>query len=57
MPSQDDKQEVADLQRLNENLSQSLEHCRELLAQCRSQLAANSNETAAFREDSDARLG
>jgi hypothetical protein len=41
--SQTDKQEIAQLQRANAELTQSLERCRELVAECRSKLAANSN--------------
>jgi hypothetical protein len=34
----------AELERVNAELRQSLEKCRELLADCRSKLAANGNE-------------
>ena len=44
MSDQQDKQEMANLQRINAELTQSLERCRFLLADCRSKLAANSNE-------------
>lgn len=56
MPTLQDNQEIADLQRLNENLSRSLERCRELLSRCRSQLAANSNLSDAAGEGSGTRL-
>jgi hypothetical protein len=41
--NQRDKQEIAQLEGLNAELTQSLERCRKLLFECRSQLAANSN--------------
>ena len=47
MASQRDQQDSADLERVNAELTASLERCRELLAECQSKLAANSNEPAA----------
>ena len=41
---QHDKQEIANLERINAQLTRGLERCRFLLADCRSKLAANSNE-------------
>ena len=39
----DDKQEIARLEQVNEQLEDSLERCRELLQEYRSKLAANTN--------------
>jgi hypothetical protein len=39
----DDKQEIAHLHEMNQQLSASLNRCRSLLDDCRSKLAANSN--------------
>ena len=39
-----DENEIAELQRLNDKLSESLERCRRILADCQSKLAANSND-------------
>lgn len=43
MSSRDDKQEIAELEQLSAELTRSLRRCRELLLDCRSQLAANCN--------------
>jgi len=43
MLNQQDKKEIAQLEQLNARLTQSLERCRFLLADCRSKLAANAN--------------
>jgi hypothetical protein len=51
MPIQDDKQELVRLERLNEELSDSLEKCRSLLDEARSKLAANGNEPEAAEKD------
>jgi hypothetical protein len=40
----DSESERAHLERINAELNQSLERCRDLLKRCRSQLAANSND-------------
>jgi hypothetical protein len=40
---QTDKQEVADLRRLNAELTRNIQRCRDLLADCREKLAANGN--------------
>jgi len=44
MSDQQDNQEVAHLSRVNAELSASLKRCRVLLDDCRSRLAANSND-------------
>ena len=44
MSNQDDKKEIAELAELNAELTKSLDRCRKLLRDCRSQLAANSNK-------------
>jgi len=44
MQIQDDKQEIVRLERINDELSESLEQCWHLLEECRSKLAANANE-------------
>lgn len=44
MSHQGHKSAVANLERLNSELTQSLERCRFLLSECRSKLAANANE-------------
>ena len=43
MPSNDNDQEIAELERLNAKLSDSLKRCRLILADCQSKLASNSN--------------
>lgn len=43
MTDEDDKQEIARLEQVNEQLEDSLERCRELLQEYRSKLAANTN--------------
>jgi hypothetical protein len=42
-----ERQTGASLEEVNAELRKSLEHCRELLAECRSKLANNSDEPAA----------
>ena len=51
----DSESERAHLERINAELNQSLERCRDLLKTCRTQLAANSNdeEDGADEEPSD----
>ena len=44
MLNQNNIQEVAHLEDVNAELTQSLDRCRHLLADCREKLAANSNE-------------
>jgi hypothetical protein len=41
---QQDNLEIAQLEKVNAELSQSLSRCRELLRECRENLAANSNQ-------------
>lgn len=38
------KKKISDLEQANADLRGSLEKCRELLSECRSKLAANSND-------------
>ena len=38
-----DREKIADLEQANADLQGSLERCRELVTECRSKLAANSN--------------
>ena len=47
----DDKQEIARLEQVNEQLEGSLERCRELLQEYRSKLAANTNTEVDPSED------
>jgi hypothetical protein len=44
----DDKAEIAELERLNAQLSETLDRCRRILGDCRSRLAANGNERDAI---------
>lgn len=44
MTRQEDARQLAELEQANAKLEQSLEHCRELLSECRSKLAANFDE-------------
>lgn len=44
MPTDQDKQELDRVREANEQLTASLKRCRSLLDDCRSKLAANSNE-------------
>ena len=46
MDDLDDKQEIAHLHEMNDQLHASLDRCRSLLDDCRSKLAANSNNSA-----------
>jgi hypothetical protein len=55
MQIQDDKQELVRLERLNEELSDSLEKCRSLLDEARSKLAANGNEPETAEEDDNSK--
>lgn len=55
MSNQKDEQEIAHLERLNASLSQSLQRCRDLLKDCRSRLAANSNDETVPEDDEDTR--
>ena len=51
MTDKDDKQEIARLEQVNEQLEDSLERCRELLHEYRSKLAANTNTEVDPSED------
>jgi len=51
--NQDDKQEIAELRELNEELTDSLRRCRVILKDCRDRLAANSNEVGEPEERDD----
>jgi len=51
----DDPEEVARLERLNEELSNSLKRCRTLLHDCEARLAANSNEAETPDEGEETR--
>jgi len=57
MADQQDKQEIAELEELNAELTQSLRRCRKLLSDCRSQLAANSNVPEPLDEDAEENCG
>lgn len=57
MSDQQDKQEIAELEQLNAELTRSLVRCRKLLFDCRSQLAANSNMPELLDEQSDEKRG
>ena len=54
---QQDKQEIAQLERVNSELTDSLERCRALLRDCRTKLAANSNDDGDDSADEESRLG
>jgi hypothetical protein len=41
--TQDEKQDIDELEQLSDELTRSLRRCRKLLFDCRSQLAANCN--------------
>ena len=49
--NQDDKQEIAELRELNQELTDSLRRCRTILKDCRDRLAANSNDADDLSED------
>jgi len=53
MLDRNDDEERAKLKRLNEELSVSLKRCRALLKDCRSRLAANSNELHSQADEDD----
>jgi len=56
MSDQSDNHDVNHLNRVNAELTQSLKRCRLLLNECRSKLAANSNEPEVSDND-DAEQG
>ena len=47
MSNKDDSKEIAQLQELNEELSESLERCHALLEECRAKLGSGSNDNQA----------
>jgi hypothetical protein len=51
MSDQSDTKEPEQLNQVTERLAQSLGRCRDLVDDCRSKLAANSNEAEADGED------
>lgn len=51
MTDPEDRQDSSELDELNEQLSASIDRCRFLLDDCRSKLAANSNNKNAAEED------
>lgn len=51
MADQPDNQELAHLRKVNSELTASLKRCRVLLDDCRSKLAANSNEPETYDND------
>lgn len=53
MSNQQDKQEIAEMEQLNRELTRSLQRCRKLLFDCRSQLAANTNMPELLDDDSE----
>ena len=52
----DENEEVARLEEVNRQLSDSLKRCRRILRDCREMLAANSNDLARAEEDEEIRL-
>lgn len=44
MTDPDDREDIAQLDKLNDQLTASIDRCRFLLDDCRSKLAANSND-------------
>ena len=52
-----DQDERAELQRVNEQLKESLARCRFMLSEARSKLAANSNEHEGEAERGDEKSG
>jgi hypothetical protein len=53
----DNEEDVARLERLNEELSKSLKRCRSLLHDYEARLAANSNEARTFDDEEETRKG
>jgi hypothetical protein len=51
MSYQQDNPEIERLRRVNAELTRSLGRCRELVHECRTKLAANSNEPFMFSND------
>ena len=57
MSIQDDREESAHLERMHSELVRSLNRCRKLLFDCRSQLAANCNLPELLDEGDEQLLG
>ena len=57
MSDKEEKQEVARLERVNQELSDSLKRCRKLLHDYEVRLTANSNEPDASPSDRESRDG
>lgn len=55
MSDQEDKLEIEHLGKVNAELTRSLARCRTLLDECRSKLAANSNEDERAEDSEDSR--
>ena len=53
MSDQQDNSETVRLKKVNAELTRSLDRCRELVEDCRSKLAANSNEPMIFDNDDE----
>ena len=51
MSDQQDNSEIARLKQVNAELTRGLDRCRALVDDCRSKLAANSNEPMRFDND------
>jgi hypothetical protein len=54
MSDHQDSQEIAHLEQVNKQLTTSLARCRLLLADCRTKLAANSNDKDVGDPDAEA---
>lgn len=57
MAKTEDQTEIAELQRLNAQLSSSLKRCRRILADCQSKLASNNNVPEALDTKAGERSG
>lgn len=53
MSDQQDNEEIVHLKQVNVELTRSLRRCRELVVDCRTKLAANSNEPLMFDNDDE----
>jgi hypothetical protein len=54
---QKDKQDITALEQVNAELSDSLDRCRALLRDCRTKLAANSNDEDGEESEADSIRG
>ena len=50
MSSQQDREQIAQLEEVNAELKKSLKRCRQLLWDCREKLAANANEPSSAND-------